>query len=237
MTCSSHTLRRFHLAILLIGAIFSVRTVAADANEWRKLRDQTIAYQSAHRTTAETDPRAEASAPALLKVAEQLGPLPRNLHLMEASLQLLASVYDTPNQYGEALAIRIRLLGMQEQYYGKENPLICVTLTRLASTYAKLQRPDDAESAYKRILAIKEASTPKRLTGILMDLGHHYKTVKNYPEAEVSFKRLTEVYESEGGVNNPNLKPVLGYLSDISRRLGRKKEASAYAARAAAIRD
>ncbi|WP_174900732.1 hypothetical protein [Rugamonas rubra] len=44
-------------------------------------------------------------------------------------------------------------------------------------------------------------------------------------------------YEKEGGVNDPRLKPVLGFLSKISGSLGRKQEAKAYAARAAIIRD
>lgn len=205
---------------------------AADTQEWAQLQRQTISYLSSGQHQ-----KGEASAKALVKVAEELGPLPRNLRLMESSLALLADAFETQHGYPDVLATQLRSLRLQEQYRGKESREICVTLTRLASTYATLGKSSDAEEAYKRVLAIKEKTDPDHLTGILTKLGQHYDSEKKYGEAEATFKRLVVLLEKDGGNNNPNLKPVLGYLSKISRNTGREKEARVYAARAAAIRD
>lgn len=224
----------FHrdLPIFFFAAICSLTAAAADTQKWSQLQQQTIGYLSAGKYK-----QAEASASSLVKVAEELGPLPRNLRLMESSLPLLASAFEGQQRYSDVLATRLRSLQLQEQYLGKESREICVTLTRLAVTYNKLGKSDDAEAAYKRVLAIKEKTDPNHLAGILMNLGQHYDSEKKYEEADVTFKRLVVLYEKEGGNSNPNLKPVLGYLSKINRSIGREKEARAYAVRAAAIRD
>jgi tetratricopeptide (TPR) repeat protein len=172
-----------------------------------------------------------------VKAAEELGPLPRNLRLLDSSLALLASAFDSQRRYPDALATRLRSLQLLEQYHGEDSNEICVLLTNLAGTYTTLARFSDAEAAYKRVLAIKEKSDPKYVSGILMKLGQHFEARKKYVEAEITFKRLVVLYENDGGTHNPKLIPVLGYLATISRVTGREKEASAYTARAAAIRD
>ena len=225
-----------YFSVVLFAAIFSLPAHATDTQDWLQLRQQTIVYLSDYRS-AEKDQKAETSAKALVKAAEELGPLPRNLRPLIESLSFLANALEIQNRYADVLATRLRSLQLQERYYGKESAEICVTLTRLASTYTTLGKSNDAEAAYKRVLAIKERSDPNHLTGILMNLGQHYDSEKKYGEAEVLFKRLVVLYEKDGGNNNPKLKPVLGYLSMISHNTGREKEARTFAARAAAIQD
>ena len=218
--------------MLLSAAVFSPPAAAADTQEWLRLKHQTIAHSSARQVQKE-----EASARALVKAAEELGPLPGNLRYMETSLLLLAGAFEAQKRPTDELATRLRLLELLEKYVGTESSDLCLPLTRLGDTYKKLGRLTEAEAAYERVLAIKEKADPEHLTGSLMKLGKHYDSVKKYSEAEATFKRLVLLYEKDGGDDNPNLKPVLGYLSAIHRKTGRDKEARAYALRAARIRD
>jgi hypothetical protein len=104
------------LSILLFAAFFGITAFAADTQKWSQLKQQTVGYLSTGQHA-----KAEASARALVNAAEELGPLPQNLSLVDTSLTLLANALESQQRYSEELATRLRSLGLLEKYYGKES--------------------------------------------------------------------------------------------------------------------
>ncbi len=229
-------MKRFSLAprvaALLLAAMCGTVSAAPTEQQWNQLSTQTFSYLSSGQSA-----KAVESAKALLAMAEQIGPLPGNLHHIEFSSGLLVDAYARQRRDADALAVRLHLLKLHEQYLGAYHPDLCLNLNNLGELYAKLGRQKEAETAFERVLAIKEKHDPKHVSAPLTKLANHYRAEKKYAEAEAAYLKLLAIYEHAEGKNSPRQKPVLGYLADTSRALGRKDEAVAYAARAAKIPD
>jgi tetratricopeptide (TPR) repeat protein len=220
------------LFLLCLAPAFGTAASAATVEDWNKLQLQTDTYRFSR-----DKQKALVAAQAEMKMAEELGPLPRNLEMIESSSVTLAGVLESNKRYPEAAAARLRGLTLHAKYRGKDSPHLCIPLTSLAKTYTAMGKHAEAEAALKRVVEIKAKVDPDHQSGALMNLGQHYAAQKRYDDAEASFKRVLLQYEKEGGPNNPRLKPVLGLLSQMSSAAGRPRDAQAYTMRAARIRD
>jgi tetratricopeptide (TPR) repeat protein len=196
---------------------------APTIEQWQSKRVQTIRLWLSHRNQ-----EAEAAAEQLLDLAQQMGPLPKTLGLVEGSLTLLSNTQEAQGHLADAIATRRRLLGLLERYRGTQDNALCVTLTYLARLYQQAGNGNEAEAALKRTLAIKEHNDPDHLTGALMNLAKFYAAAKHYALAEPYYLRLVEVYEKEGGERNPRLQPVFTDLVALAKAQGDQEKTKRY---------
>lgn len=220
-------------ALLFLLALLPARqSEAGPAENWR------AAYrESVHYFQVGDRKKAEAFALDSLKQAESLGPFPRNVEVLSASLNMLASLTDQPGRYPESIRYRKRELELTEKFFGPDNMMLCVGLTNLAKTYDAMGKPDEAERVLERSAEIRARTDPRSLPSSLMPLGDHYEANGKLAQAEATFLRIQAVYEKRGGLNNPALRPVLERLSSISAKRGNAAQAKSIAARAAKLPD
>jgi tetratricopeptide (TPR) repeat protein len=221
-----------HAAILLLAAMGGSASAAPTEQQWAQLRNETFAHLQGG-----SPAKAVESAKALLAMSEQMGPLPRNLARIDFSSSFLVDAYAPAGRDADALAVRLHLLKLQEQYLGADHPDLCLNLNNLGTLYTRFGRQKEAEAAFERVLAIKEKHDPKHVTAPLTKLANHYRAEKKYPQAETAYLKLLDIYERNEGKNSPRQKPVLGYLAETYRDMGRKDQAALYTARAAKIPD
>jgi tetratricopeptide (TPR) repeat protein len=215
------------LFVSVTAAIPGVCAAAPTVQEWGASQSRTIGLLIAHR-----DEEAETSAKQMVRIAEQLGPLPRNFSLLVESLSLLCNAYDAQNRVSDAIAVRQRTLTLVEQHYGKDSPMVSVPLAVLAGLYVKAGKINEAETAYKRAAAIKEKADPQHSMGALMNLARFYQKTKKYKEAEETYLRLVALYEKQGGEQDARLHQLLTELADLAKAQGHEAQAKDYAARA-----
>ena len=101
------------------------------------------------------------------------------------------------------------------------------TLRRLAFTYEKQGRRDEAEQAFKRALEILEKNAPRGpLTArVLTDLGHLYQRDGRYSEAEALYQRALPMAEAVFGPTHRNVDTIRFLLAKVYAEQGRYGEA------------
>jgi len=218
-------------ALLVLAVACGTAVAATTRQQWEQQQAQALA------SAGGPPAQALASAKTLYAMAEDMGPPPRNLGVIEFSTGLLVDAYQQLGRNADALAVHLHLLALQEQYRGADNLDLCVNLNNLGVLYAKMGRQKEAEAVFERVLAIKEKRDPHHVAGALTKLANHYRAEKNYAQAETAYLRLLDIYERAEGKDSPRQKPVLGFLAETYRGLGRNDQAALVAARAANIPD
>jgi CHAT domain-containing protein/tetratricopeptide (TPR) repeat protein len=141
-------------------------------------------------------------------------------------------------KYAEALPLAQRYAEEMQSGHGATAVQYADALTSLGDVYRALGRAAEAESFYKRALAINEQMRqPENLrVGVdLNDLGSLYYDQLRYPEAESFMKRAVVMYEKAVGRDHRFVGSALGMLATIISLQLRQGEAIPLFERAIAI--
>jgi tetratricopeptide (TPR) repeat protein len=137
-------------ALLILVVLFGAPACDdAQETEWESLNAEVMSLSR----KGQYD-RAAVVAKKSLEVAERaVGP---DHPSVAASLNNLASVYDSQGQYTQAEALYKRALAIWEKALGPDHPNVASTLNNLALLYDNQGRYAQAEPLYRRSLAISE---------------------------------------------------------------------------------
>lgn len=169
-------------------------------------------------------------------IAALVGPDHSNV---ATSLNILALLYNTQGQHGEAEPLYKRALAIYEKAFGPNHPNVATSLNNLAALYIDQGQYAQAEQLFKRSLAIIEnALGPDHpnVAGSLTNLSVLYYTQGQYAQAEPLSKRALAIYEKAFGPNHPNVATSVENMALLYKKSGREKDAEALEKRAAAIR-
>ncbi len=167
--------------------------------------------------------------PLLAKVGTEGPPL-------EAlSLLPLADKYEALRKFDSAERIGLRMLEVLEQAGGPANPFLVPAVDKLARLYQAQKRWSDAETYFKRSLAIHEAAYKEagmqeenpRVFSAVENLAELYMAAARYPEAEAMFQRMIATMEKFYGQDAPMLDLVHTRLGDAAKAQKRYAEAEA----------
>ncbi len=154
-----------------------------------------------------------------------------------ADLTALAALLDQQKKYAEAERLYRRALTIVERAYGPEDHLVAVNLNNLAAIYQSRGRLEEAEAMYRRALRIDTACLgaghPK--VGFATNNLAVLLSADSPEESAVLFRRALAIFRRALGRNHPNVAVCLENYSAVLRALGRRREATALARRAAQI--
>ena len=158
-------------------------------------------------------------APLLAKVGAE-GPPMETLALLP-----LADKYEALGKVEPAERIYVRMLEVLEQVGGPASPFLVPAVEKLARLYQAQQRWTDAETYFKRSLAIHQAAYREegmpeenpRVFRAVENLAELYMAAGRYADAEVMFKRVLASMEKVTGPDAPLVDLVLTRLGDAAR--------------------
>lgn len=131
-------------------------------------------------------------------------------------------------------------LGEAERAKGPNDPSVALSNYKLAGAYLAQGRGGEAETAFRRALAITEqaqgAEHPSTLA-ILTGLGHAQQAQSHYAEAEILFRRVLTAREKLNGAEHQDTATALSHLAGSYGLQGRYAEAEPLHKRALAIRE
>jgi tetratricopeptide (TPR) repeat protein len=141
-------------------------------------------------------------------------------------------------KFAEAVPLAQQALAIAEK--GLPPPAVAQSLTNLALLYDRQARYADAESLYKRSLAINEkalgADHPD-VAASLTNLANLYGAQGRYADAEPLYKRSLAINEKALGPGHPNVAISLATMDLLYDRQGRYADAESLYKRALAIRE
>lgn len=137
----------------------------------------------------------------------------------------LADKYEALGKVEPAERIYMRVLEVLEQAGGPASPFLVPAVEKLARLYQDQKRWTDAETYFKRSLAInqaayREAGMPEenpRVFHAVENLAELYMAAERYAEAEQMFKRVLAAMEKVAGPDAPLVDLVLTRLGDAAR--------------------
>ncbi|MGH9532992.1 MAG: tetratricopeptide repeat protein [Terriglobales bacterium] len=164
---------------------------------------------------------------------EQLGKAGPPLEAL--SLLPLAEKYEALGKFEPAERICLRMLELLEQAGGPANPFLVPAVDKLAQIYKGQKRWTDAETYYKRSLAITEsayreegmADENPRVFSAIEALAELYMAASRYTDAEAMFRRMIAAMEKFYGKDAPMLDLVWTRLGDAAKAQQRFADAEA----------
>ena len=123
---------------------------------------------------------------------------------------------------------------------GTRNPNYAVVLEFVGNSYQGLGKYADAENAFKRVLAIREAlfgATSTQVADTLNNLANNSLKQGRYPDAEDNYKQAVAIYEQAKGPNSPDVAFFLNNMSVVYEAQGKYGEAETIRKRVLAIRE
>jgi len=102
---------------------------------------------------------------------DDAGAFPEQDSRLHRTLDQLAHLYVVQGQTTRAESLYQRLLAIQEDHLGPDDPRTAATLGKLADVYRAQDQFHQAESLYQRLLAIQEKGLEARDPGIAATLG------------------------------------------------------------------
>lgn len=220
------------VAGLLCLLLWSVTTVAQQADWERDLRDGDAAYRHGNYAEAE-----RLYKRALATNEKTLGAE----HLQVAyPLNKLAILYSAQRRFTEAEPLYKRALAILEKALGPEDPNVATVLDNLARLYRAQEKHAEAESLYKRALAIREKAfgpNDARLATNLHKLALFYLNNSQYAKAEPFEKRALVIREKKLNPDDPDLARSLFTLARVYEAQGQYAEAEPLYKRALAINE
>lgn len=139
---------------VILAALTSGGSWAADEKEWLDLTDEAINYyQYGHHKEA------IATARKALKVGEEIFG-PEDIRIV-GSIDDLASYLKTDGQYEEAEALYKRALSILEKKLPPDDRYLAIFLDYLANFYDKIDRPDEATALRERAKGVRASAKKK----------------------------------------------------------------------------
>jgi tetratricopeptide (TPR) repeat protein/CHAT domain-containing protein len=131
-------------------------------------------------------------------------------------------------KYPEATAVAQQFIKLAAARYGEQHPLYATGLFYLAALYQAQDRAAEAETLFKRALAIKEKALGPdhaELADIAINLADLYQKQGRFPEAEHLLKRVLTIHEKTFGPDHAEVADALLALAEVYRKQGRASEA------------
>lgn len=149
----------------------------------------------------------------------------------------LAANLHGQGKYLDALAMHDRAVFMTRQYSGEGEALNSV-LSNRAVTLRTLGRFDEADAAYRHVLAVREAtldSDDPALGLTWQNIGVNLMQMDRKTESEAAFRRAMTIREMSLGPNDPLTAQSVYSLGSVLGQLGRRDAARAMLERAIAV--
>jgi CHAT domain-containing protein/tetratricopeptide (TPR) repeat protein len=127
--------------------------------------------------------------------------------------------------------------GIKAQF-GTDHPNYAVALNSLAGVYLRQAKHAEAETLFKRALAIQEAKLGKdhpEVAATLSNLAVGYQEQGKYAEADALYRRALAIKEAQVGTESPDVAIILDNWADVSESQGKYSEAEVLRKRALAI--
>ncbi|CAM9235730.1 unnamed protein product [Ectocarpus sp. 12 AP-2014] len=151
----------------------------------------------------------------------------------------LAHVLMEQGKYGEAKALYMRSLAVEEQAYGPDHPNVAIHLNNLAELLRNQGTYMGAEPLHVRSLAIREKTLGPDHPCVATDLNNWaglLATRGKYQEAEPLHVRSLAIREKVYGPDHPAVAASLNNLAALLRSQGKYEEAEPLLERSQAIR-
>jgi tetratricopeptide (TPR) repeat protein len=154
-----------------------------------------------------------------------------------ADLTALAALLDRQEKYKEAERLYRRALRIVERAYGPEHHAVAVNLNNLAAMYQARGRPGIAEQMYRRALSIDTHVLGPAHPKVAFSMNNLAVLLQGGRPSEAAplFRRALAIFRRALGPAHPNVGVCLENYGAVLKRLGRSREASACARRAARI--
>jgi CHAT domain-containing protein/Tfp pilus assembly protein PilF len=157
-----------------------------------------------------------------------------------ATLDNLASLYQSQGRYADAEGLSKRALVIYEKTFGKDNPDVADNLNNLANIYEHQGKHADAEALYRRSLAIKEATFGEDHPDVaiaLENLAIIYVDQGKPAEAENLLRRALTISEKALGQEHPQVARSLNNLAIAYREEHKDLDAEELLQRSLAIKE
>ena len=126
-------------------------------------------------------------------------------------------------KYEEALAPARRVVELREKALGPDHPLVALALYNLATVHAEMKKTGEAETLYRRALAVLDGS-PGSNVELAANTANRLALVsfnrKDYQEAEAFFQRALDILSKIPGREQTALVPVLLNLFELHAHRG-----------------
>lgn len=155
------------------------------------------------------------------------------------SLSEIINLYFSQDRKAEALELVACTMLESEDLYWTHNPVAGEVLSLLAEFMRGQRKFKQAESIYKRAIAIKELTTgPENpdLAGLSMNLGNMYLGLRKYADAEPLVKQAMKARVKYYGAEHPAVAACVETYATILRRTKRAALANKLDMRAREIR-
>lgn len=126
----------------------------------------------------------------------------------------------------------------EAEKFSPNDPRLRLTLNNLAETYRDQARNIEAESFYKRVLAMDEKALGPEHPSVASDLNNlanNFRVLGKYAEAELLYKRALKIWEKILGPEHPLVAHIQESYADVLRKTGRVAEAEKLEARVKSI--
>jgi tetratricopeptide (TPR) repeat protein len=154
-----------------------------------------------------------------------------------SDLTALAALLDQQKKYVEAERLYRRALAIVERAHGAESHAVAVNLNNLAAVRHARGATRDAERLYRRAIEIETKALGPRHPKVGFSINNLAVLLKStQPEEAASlFRQALDIFRSALGASHPNVGVCLENYSSVLRSIGRRKEATLAARRAARI--
>jgi tetratricopeptide (TPR) repeat protein len=150
---------------------------------------------------------------------------------LAASFNELAKLFCAQQKYGEAEALYLKALDIDEHVHGADNVALIPSLSRLGIVYRIQEKFDLAEPLYLRALAIAESNfgpEDMRVAVRLNYLSGLYVASGKYHRAETLVQRSLQIYKSKLGAEHRVVGLTYMSLALIKRRQGEDTQADQF---------
>jgi CHAT domain-containing protein/tetratricopeptide (TPR) repeat protein len=125
----------------------------------------------------------------------------------------------------EAMAEALKFEAVAKAAFGVNHTNYAIALNHLGMAHALKIRLKEAESYYRRALAIWEKTNSPHTTLVLNNLAGIYSGVGRHTEALEAGRRVLAIFEKAHGRNHPNVAGALGIVGAALSEIGRLDEA------------
>lgn len=170
-----------------------------------------------------------------LKLAENLSSTDLTL-----TLNNLAGLYKSQQQYEEAEPLYLRALAIRGQQLGSKHPQVATSLNNLAVLCKAQRRFGEAQHLYLQAIEILEQNLGGghlSVANTLQNLAGLYKSQQQYDAAEPVYQRALAIREHQLGHGHPLVASTLHNLAGLYEAQGRYTEAEPLYRQALSIAD